>query len=164
MCVECHGISLKCHRKCLTHTLQGTIFIQWWKFRSSQIYDTFLSPHVWTWYIVMHYKAFRPTKHWKWMKSQEGPVMWKYFSCHDVIMVYECSVALWPLCTTLISLFPYSYYWSIHMHYSGTQAVVIDRWTSVLFPTLKGYRWTEVICTLIYEKWEISKVIHGLQS
>ena len=70
MCVECQRISLKCHRKCLTHTLHGTIFIQWWKFRSSQIYDTFLSPQVWTWYIVMHCKAFRPTKHWKWMKSQ----------------------------------------------------------------------------------------------
>ena len=36
--VEFQRVPLKFHTKYLTHTLKDTIFIQWWKFNSSQIY------------------------------------------------------------------------------------------------------------------------------
>ena len=37
-CVEFQSFPLKSHTKHLTHTLKETIFIQYWKWRSSQIY------------------------------------------------------------------------------------------------------------------------------
>ena len=38
-CVEFQWGPLRFHKKYLTHTLKKTIFIQYWKFKSSQIYE-----------------------------------------------------------------------------------------------------------------------------
>ena len=54
-CVEFQREPLKFHTKCLTHSLKETIFIQHWKFRSSQIYELVNVFEMPPWPTISHY-------------------------------------------------------------------------------------------------------------